>query len=106
MFEGDVRRAQMLPVLGRVVEGEPRVAILDQALDRLIVLDPQVWTKALKAASAYFLVSAIQIFSGDRQSIHLPKDSRRNSYCYNSRNSSCHVTESGSFQPFSHLGIA
>ena len=36
----DVRRAQMLPVLGReVVEGEQRVAILDQALDRLVVFD-------------------------------------------------------------------
>ena len=32
----DVRRAQMLPVLGlEVVEGEQRVAILDQALGRL-----------------------------------------------------------------------
>ena len=36
----DVGRAQMLPVLGReVVEGEQRVAILDQALDRLVVFD-------------------------------------------------------------------
>jgi len=36
----DVRRAQVLPVLGReVVEGEQRVAILDQALDRLVVFD-------------------------------------------------------------------
>src|ERR1700704_6129473 len=36
----DVSRAQMLPVLGReVVEGEQRVAILDQALDRLVVFD-------------------------------------------------------------------
>src|SRR5258706_15284358 len=36
----DVRRAQMLPVLGReVVEGEQRVAILDQTLDRLVVFD-------------------------------------------------------------------
>src|SRR5258707_13931427 len=36
----DVRPAQMLPVLGReVVEGEQRVAILDQTLDRLVVFD-------------------------------------------------------------------
>ena len=34
----DVRRAQMLPMLGReVVEGEQRVAIPDQALNRLVV---------------------------------------------------------------------
>ena len=31
----DIGRAQMLPVLGReIVEGEQRLAILDQALDR------------------------------------------------------------------------
>src|SRR6266404_3114986 len=36
----DVRGAQMLPVLGReVVEAEQRVAILDQALDCLVVFD-------------------------------------------------------------------
>jgi hypothetical protein len=36
----DVGRSQVLPVLGReVVEGEQRIAILDQALDRLFVLD-------------------------------------------------------------------
>src|SRR5215813_9695571 len=36
----DVRGAEMPPVLGReVVEGEQRVAILDQALDRLVVFD-------------------------------------------------------------------
>jgi hypothetical protein len=36
----DIGRAQMLPVLGReVVEGEQRVAILDQALGRLVVFD-------------------------------------------------------------------
>jgi hypothetical protein len=36
----DVGRAQMLPVLGReVVEGEQRTAILDQALDRLVVFE-------------------------------------------------------------------
>jgi hypothetical protein len=36
----DVGRAQMFPVLGReVVEGEQRLAILDQALDRLVVFD-------------------------------------------------------------------
>ena len=36
----EVGRAQMLPVLGgEVVEGEQRVAILDQALDRLVVFD-------------------------------------------------------------------
>ena len=35
-----VGRAQMLPVLGgEVVEGEQRVAILGQALDRLVVFD-------------------------------------------------------------------
>ena len=35
-----LRRAQMLPVLGReVVESEQRVAILDQAFDRLVVFD-------------------------------------------------------------------
>src|SRR6266478_3193140 len=49
----DVRRAQVLPVLAReVVEGEQRVAILDQALDRLVVFDaPQVSTKASNAAA-------------------------------------------------------
>lgn len=58
----DVRRAQMLPVLGReVVEGEQRIAILDQALDRLVVFDAPVSTKASNATSADFLVSAIQI---------------------------------------------
>src|SRR5437763_11338517 len=37
---GIARGAQMLPVLGReVVEGEQRVAILDQTLDRLVVFD-------------------------------------------------------------------
>ena len=36
----DVRRVQVLPVLGReVVEGEQRVAILNQALDRVVVFD-------------------------------------------------------------------
>src|SRR5262249_3376313 len=36
----DLRVAPLLPVLGReVVEGEQRVAILDQALDRLVVFD-------------------------------------------------------------------
>jgi hypothetical protein len=36
----DVRRARVLPVLGReVVEGEQRVAILDRSLDRLVVFD-------------------------------------------------------------------
>src|SRR5262249_47375187 len=36
----DVRRAQMLPVLGRgVVEGELHVAIIDQALGRLVIFD-------------------------------------------------------------------
>src|SRR6202035_375554 len=36
----DVGRAQMLPVLGgEVVEGEQRVTIFDQALDRLVVFD-------------------------------------------------------------------
>jgi hypothetical protein len=36
----DIRRAQMLPVLGReVVEGEQRIAIPDQASDRLVVFD-------------------------------------------------------------------
>src|SRR5207302_376367 len=36
----DVGRAQMLPVFGgEVVEGEQRVAILDQALDCLVVFD-------------------------------------------------------------------
>jgi len=36
----DVRGAEMLPVLGReVVEGEQRVAILDQALDRFVVFN-------------------------------------------------------------------
>jgi hypothetical protein len=35
----EVRGAQMLPVLGREVEGEQRVAILDQPLDRLVVFD-------------------------------------------------------------------
>jgi hypothetical protein len=55
----DVGRAQMPPVLGReVVEGEQRVAILDQALTALSYLTPQVSTKA---ASASVLVSAIQI---------------------------------------------
>ena len=36
----DVRRAQMFPVFSReVVEGEQRGAILDEALDRLVVFD-------------------------------------------------------------------
>ena len=36
----DIGRAQMLPVLGReLVEGQQRIAILDQALDSLVVLD-------------------------------------------------------------------
>src|SRR5947199_7505598 len=36
----DVGCAQMLPVLGReVVEGQQRIAILAQALDRLVVFD-------------------------------------------------------------------
>ena len=36
----DVGRAQMFPVLGgEVVESQQRVAILDQALDRLVVFD-------------------------------------------------------------------
>ena len=53
---------QMLPVLSReVVEGKQRVAILDQALDSLVVFDAQVSMKASNAASASFLVSAIQI---------------------------------------------
>jgi hypothetical protein len=35
-----IRGAQMLPMLGReVVEGEQRVAILGQALDRLVVFE-------------------------------------------------------------------
>jgi hypothetical protein len=35
-----IRRAQMLPMLGReVVEGEQRVAIPDQAFNRLVVFD-------------------------------------------------------------------
>src|SRR5436190_11019008 len=50
----------MLPVLSReVVEGKQRVAILDQALDTY--LTPQISMKASNAASASFLVSAIQI---------------------------------------------
>src|SRR5258707_5208162 len=52
----------MLPVLGgEVVEGQQRVAILGQTLDRLVDLTPQLSTKASKATSASFLVSAIQI---------------------------------------------
>jgi len=40
----------MLPVLGRkIVEGEQRVAILDQALDRLVVFDaPGLFTRRSK----------------------------------------------------------
>ena len=42
----DVRRAQMLPVFGgEVVEGEQRLAILDQALGRLVVFDACVYRK-------------------------------------------------------------
>src|SRR3981081_4520836 len=51
----------MLPVLSReVVEGKQRVAILDQALDSFVVFDAPGFD-ALNAASASFLVSAIQI---------------------------------------------
>ena len=57
-----VGRSQMLPVLSReVVEGKQRVAILDQSLS---YLTPQVSMKASNAASASFLVSAIQISTG------------------------------------------
>ena len=45
---------------GEIVEGKRRVAILDQALDSLIV-STQISMKASNAASASFLVSAIQI---------------------------------------------
>ncbi len=48
----DVRRAQMFPVFSREVEeGEQRGAILDQALDRLVVFDAPGLTKASNAAS-------------------------------------------------------
>src|ERR1700720_1266370 len=60
-FDG-VGRSQMLPVLSReVVEGKQRVAILDQALDSLVVFDAPSSMKASNAARASFLVSAIQI---------------------------------------------
>jgi hypothetical protein len=52
----DVRCAQMLSV---VVESEQNVAILDEAFEPIIVLTPQVSTKASKAEGASFLVSAI-----------------------------------------------
>jgi hypothetical protein len=56
----DVARSQMLPMLGRqVVEGEQHIAILNQALDRLVDLTPQVSTNAPNATSASLLVSAI-----------------------------------------------
>src|SRR4030081_2027866 len=53
----------MLPVLSReVVEGKQRVAILDQALDSLVVFDAPSFDEGVaNAASASFLVSAIQI---------------------------------------------
>ncbi len=45
----DVGRAQMLPVLGReVVEGQQRIAILDQALDSLVVLDAPGFDEGVK----------------------------------------------------------
>jgi hypothetical protein len=53
----------MLPVLSReVVEGKQRVAILDQALDSLVVFDAP-GMKASNAASASFLVSAILLMT-------------------------------------------
>src|SRR5439155_14461591 len=43
----------MLPVFGReVVKGQERLAVLDQAGDRLVVLTTQVSTKASNATSA------------------------------------------------------
>jgi len=46
----------MLPMLGtKVVGAMQRVSILDQALDRLVVFDRQVSTKASNAPTASFL---------------------------------------------------
>jgi hypothetical protein len=51
----------MLSVLcWKVVEPEQGVAILDEAFEPIIVLTPQVSTKASKAEGASFLISAIQ----------------------------------------------
>ena len=58
----DVARAQMLPVLGReVVESEQRIAILDQAFDRLVVFNAPGFDEGVERHERIFLVSAIQI---------------------------------------------
>jgi hypothetical protein len=60
----DVRRAQMLPVLGReVVEGEQRVAILDQALDRLVVFDASGLDEGVEGRPVCFSNSVAMAFA-------------------------------------------
>ena len=52
----DVSRAQMLPVLGReVVEGEQRIAILDQALDRLVLFDAYGFDEGIERGECILL---------------------------------------------------
>ena len=52
----DVRRSQMLPVLGRkVVEGEQRLAILDQAFDGLVVFDAPSFDEGIECCERIFL---------------------------------------------------
>src|SRR6201997_1727812 len=46
---------------GEIVERQQRVAILGQAIGRLVVFDPVAFDKASNAARASLLVSAIQI---------------------------------------------
>src|SRR5215467_10954529 len=52
----DVRRSQMLPMLGRkIVEGEQRLAILDQAFDRLVVFDTPSFDEGVECCERIFL---------------------------------------------------
>ena len=57
-----IRRTQVLPMFGReVVEGEQRVPVLLEAFGGLLVFDGIGLVEASNAASASFLVSAIQM---------------------------------------------
>ena len=54
----DVGRSQMLPVLGgEVVEGQQRVAILDQALGRLVVFDAPGLDEGVERSERIFLAA-------------------------------------------------
>jgi hypothetical protein len=58
----DIGGAEIFPMLGRkVIEDQQRLAVLCETLDRLLIFDAPGSTKPSKAASASFLVSAIQI---------------------------------------------